>query len=379
MSQMQPPNTRLIAGAMSGTSADGVDVAITRITGRGMQMRADLVHHHHRPYPESLREMIFAVRASGEVKLADLARMGREISLAYALAVNEALAGANLKASDLAAVAAHGQTLFHAPPTTIQWFDPALVAYEVGCPVVSDFRRADLAAGGQGAPLVPFADYVLFRDEHKSRVLLNLGGIANITYLRAGGRFDEVVAFDTGPSNCVSDWICRTHRPTDGGYDAGGDLAGRGIVDDAVVDATLAHRFFARRPPKSTDGPEMIAAFQQAIDRVGEVEAVADLLATACQVTASSVAAEILRLGDVKEVIASGGGTDNRTIMRMLAGLLPGVSVRRLDEIGLRSEAKEALAFALLGAATLDGEPSNVPSVTGAKRGVVLGTITPRP
>src|SRR5215217_5842806 len=176
--------TRILAGAMSGTSADGVDVALTSITGRGLAMRCELIRHHHRPYPQSLREEIFAFR--GDAVRADflrrLAQLGREVSLTYAVAVNEALAAANVSSKDVDAIAAHGQTIFHDPPNTIQWFDPSLVAAETGCAVVSDFRRADLAAGGQGAPLVPFADYILFRDERVNRVLLNLGGIANITW-----------------------------------------------------------------------------------------------------------------------------------------------------------------------------------------------------
>src|SRR4051812_25250675 len=199
--------TRLIAGAMSGTSGDGVDVAITRINGRGLEMSAQLVHHHHVAFDPSIRTTLFAIRDTQQLKLSDLARLGREISLTYARAVNESLAAANLRADELSAVAAHGQTLYHDPPNTIQWFDPSLVAAEVGCMVVSDFRRADLAAGGQGAPLVPFADFILFRHPTKNRVLLNTGGIANITYLKAGGTIDEVIAFDTGPGNCISDYL----------------------------------------------------------------------------------------------------------------------------------------------------------------------------
>src|SRR5215212_6063423 len=186
---MNDTRSRILAGAMSGTSADGVDVALVRITGSGWNMRSELLVHHHRAYPPELRAGIFEFRRDAVSKnvLATLAQLGREISLTHALAVNEALALAHLDASSLAAVAAHGQTLFHDPPNTIQWFDPALVAAEVGCTVVSDFRRADLAAGGQGAPLVPFADYILFRHPTKNRVLLNIGGIANITWIPAGG------------------------------------------------------------------------------------------------------------------------------------------------------------------------------------------------
>jgi anhydro-N-acetylmuramic acid kinase len=208
MSQPQQ-HPRLLAGAMSGTSADGVDVAIVAIDGQGLDMSARLIHHNHIAYDNPLRDRIFSARQAGSIRLDELAKLGREISLCHAEAVNQALAASDLKATDLAAVAAHGQTLFHAPPDTIQWFDPALVAAEVGCPVVSDFRRADCAVGGQGAPLVPFADYILFRHPTKNRVLLNIGGIANITWLKAGGSLDDVIAFDTGPGNCISDWLCR--------------------------------------------------------------------------------------------------------------------------------------------------------------------------
>src|SRR3954447_15429443 len=194
---MKDEAERQIAGAMSGTSADGVDVAIVAIRGRGLDMSARLIQHHHVPYERNLREIIFAAREpDAKVELRNLAKMGREISLAYARAVNECLAACRLSATDLSAVAAHGQTLFHDPPDTIQWFDPALVAAEVGCQVVSDFRRADCAAGGQGAPLVPFADYVLFRHPTKNRVLVNIGGIANLTYIPAGASLGKVIAFD---------------------------------------------------------------------------------------------------------------------------------------------------------------------------------------
>jgi anhydro-N-acetylmuramic acid kinase len=368
-------SARLIAGAMSGTSADGVDVALTRVTGRGLGMKAELVRHHHRPYDAALRASIFQLRDSGQTSLSDLARLAREISLTYALTVNEALSGANLRASDLAAVAAHGQTLYHAPPDTIQWLDPALIAAEVGCPVVSDFRRADCAAGGQGAPLVPFADYILFRHPTKNRVLLNIGGIANITYLPGGlANADGVIAFDTGPGNCISDHI------QDGAVDAGGRLARRGEVNQRVVREVLNGEYFRRAPPKSTDGPEMIGAFGEA-ERKFPMNRVTDRLATACAVTAASIASAVTRFcpAQVGEVIASGGGTRNAAIMGTLRTELGGVPVRTTDELGVPSDAKEAIAFALLAAATLDGEPSNVPSVTGARRAVVLGSITPAP
>jgi anhydro-N-acetylmuramic acid kinase len=382
----QMSQTRLIAGAMSGTSADGVDVAITRIDGRGYDMRPQLVLHHHRPYPRQLRERIFAIRSSGAISLGDLAALARQISLVYAAAVNEALVGANMTARELAAVAAHGQTLFHEPPNTIQWLDPALLAAEVGAPVISDFRRADCAAGGQGAPLVPFADYILFRHPTKNRVLLNIGGIANLTYMPAGAGIDQVIAFDSGPGNCISDHLCRLHDATGPGYDRGGRMAGSGKIISFLVNDVLDTPYFRQRPPKSTDGPSMISLFERGVKVMSDLDVhppLADLLATACHISAAAIKRAIFELlpGVPNEVIVSGGGAENAFLMEGLTTEPLGAvaTIVRIEKLGVPGQAKEALAFALLGAATLDGVPANIPSVTGARRAVVLGCVTSRP
>lgn len=369
---------------MSGTSADGVDIALVRIDGRGLAMTARLIRHHHRAYPDDLQREIFRFRGAGATNgqsLRRLAAMGRDISLSYAAAINEALAGAGLSAADISAVAAHGQTLFHEPPDTIQWLDPALLAAEVGCAIVSDFRRADMAAGGQGAPLVPFADYILFRDTKVSRVLLNLGGIANITYLPAGGALGQVIAFDTGPGNCISDHLMRTRGGNGRNYDEGGRLARSALPIKPLADAFLADPYFAKPPPKSTDGPEMLAAWDRALNSTQSHEAPLDqLLATACFVSAAGITESILRYLslDTIELIPSGGGVRNEAIMRWLRHADVDEIIEP-ESLGVPGEAREAVAFALLGAATLDGVPSNVPSATGASRAVVLGSITPRP
>lgn len=368
---------------MSGTSADGVDVAVVRVTGRGAEMSARLIHHHARPYPADLRSRIFAVRSGGVASLGDLAGLARSISLEYAGAVNECLTAAGLHADDVVAVAAHGQTLFHDPPDTIQWLDPALVAARTGCAVVSDFRRADCAAGGQGAPLVPFADYVLFRHPTRNRVLLNIGGIANLTYIPAGAGIERLVAFDTGPGNCVSDWICRERGRAGMSWDVDGAGALRGRVMREVVDRALADPYFLKPPPKSTDGPAMIGLFRRAAgDAPAEMN---DLLATAAFLTATSVARAILArdlpaAGGGVEVIATGGGIHNKAMMGWLRSELGDrAEFRASEDLPFPPDAKEAVAFALLAAATLDNLPSNVPSCTGASRRVILGSITPRP
>ena len=366
---------------MSGTSADGVDVAVVAVAGRGHAMSARLLCHRHRPYDPSLRQLIFALRSGQPVTLADVARCTREISEAYAAAVGDALSAAGAAASDMAAVAAHGQTLYHAPPETIQLLDPALLAASVGCPVVSDFRRADCAAGGQGAPLVPFADYVLFRDRDADRLVVNIGGIANVTCLPRGARIEKVLAFDTGPGNCVSDHLMRRHDPTGPGLDVDGRLAAQGRVSPAVFDAVNRYPYFKRTGPKSTDGPEMIATFEDAVRQHDPHVPLPDLLATAAAVCAHHIARALTHFDRQfrGEIIISGGGTQNGAIMDQLRSRVGPAAVRATGEFGVPSEAKEALAFALLAAATLDGLPSNVPSATGARRPVVLGSITPRP
>jgi anhydro-N-acetylmuramic acid kinase len=374
-------NIRMIAGAMSGTSADGVDVAIVAITGRGLEMRAKLIASHHRPFPPDLRELIGNLRMGTAMPISALAMAGREISLCYAAAVNECLIIAAMNSSELAAVAAHGQTLFHDPPDTIQWLDPALVAAEVGSPGVSDFRRADCAAGGQGAPLVPMADYLLFRDAQKNRVLLNIGGIANLTYLPVGCGINGLIAFDTGPGNCLSDHLIRQANPGGAGWDEGGQVAAAGVPVYPIVQRVLASPYFAQMPPKSTDGPAMIKLFSDALAEMGRRYPLEYLVRSACLISADAILEAMRKFLKPfpDEIIVSGGGTKNPVMMDLLRQPMEAGVVKTTEELGVPSESKEAMAFALLGAATLDGLPGNVPAATGAARPVVLGAVWPAP
>jgi anhydro-N-acetylmuramic acid kinase len=372
---------RLMIGAMSGTSADGVDAALVRVSGRGAEMKCTLLAHHHRPYDPILRRAILDLRTAGSGTLPNIAWIGREVSIFHSAAINELLLSAGVAADKIAAVAAHGQTVFHDPPDTLQWLDPALVAAETGCAVVSDFRRADCAAGGQGAPLVPFADYCLFRHPERNRVLINIGGIANVTYLPAGAGLDGVVAFDTGPGNCICDHLSRTHDPEGPGWDECGQRASNGVPIYPLVNLVLAGSYFAQPPPKSTDGPAMVKLFTDCHNELGRRYAPESLLRTACLVTADTILQALRQFLSPfpDEVIVSGGGVKNATLMSLLRQPLGQTPLLQSEELGIPSQAREAVAFALLGAATLDHLPANVPAATGARRPVVLGSVTPRP
>jgi anhydro-N-acetylmuramic acid kinase len=371
--------TRLIAGAMSGTSADGVDVAIVDIQGHGLEMKVRLVQHVQQPYEPEFRRRILTLRQHGTVQLSELAQCAREVALVYASAVREALAQAGLEPHQLAAIAAHGQTLFHQPPNTIQWIDPSLLAAQTGCPVVSDFRRADCAAGGQGAPLVPFADYLLFRHPTKLRGVVNIGGIANMTCLPPSAKLDDVIAFDTGPGNCISDYLMRTDDPGGPGIDIDGNFASRGRVIPDLFREIEKFPFFSIKGPKSTDGPEMIRVFLEAREKLASPVKLEDQLATAAMLTGAEIRRGLWPLGEpfAGELIVSGGGIRNAAIFQWLTKAAP--NIMTTDDFGIPSQAKEGIAFALLGAATLDHVPANFPTCTGASRAVVLGSITPKP
>ena len=348
-------------------------------------MSAKIVAFESVAYPDELRRTILEARSSGSIRFDELAQLGRSITLLYADAVRRAMQSASISSNGLTALGAHGQTLFHDPPNTIQWLDPSLLANEIGCAVVSDFRRADLAAGGQGAPLVPFADFILFRSATHEVVTINIGGISNVTWLRCNGSIDDVIAFDCGPGNCVSDWLCRTFDPGGVGFDVDGQIALSGTPIATVVGACLGDPYFGKPPPKSTDGPAMISIFERAWKSMAPQATLPDLLASSTQITAWTILKAMMLMPAFqfkvhpRKFIGAGGGFSNRAIVRELRARTDplGIEACMTDELNIHPMAREALAFALLTAATIDGETSNVPSATGASRRVILGSITP--
>ncbi len=380
--------TMVVAGVMSGTSADGVDVAVCRVSpGTDGLARVKVLTLRSFVYPKKLRAAVLTVAGGEAVTAAEISRLHWRLGAVYADCVEETVADAGVK---LSLVACHGQTAYHqGAPTkylgapvrcTWQLGEPSVIAERLRVPVVSDFRPADVAAEGQGAPLVPMLDYCLFRHPTKDRLLLNLGGIANVTALPAGCDVNGVLAFDTGPANMVIDAVMQ--RLYTRGYDRGGATAARGKVLDDVVRGLMQDAYFSAPPPKSCGREQFGAAFVDSlIARCGNA-APEDVVATATALTVASLVDAYRRFcaqrlgGNKVEMFVAGGGAKNNTLMRQLQSALPEVRVATTESAGLAVEAKEAAAFALLGWLTWHGLPGNVPSATGANRAVVLGKVT---
>ena len=400
-----------VAGVMSGTSADGIDVAVVRIadptlaaktkTPRGWGTRASRAGHPLQPkpallahegfaFPATLRRAVLAAMNAESTSTAELARLNWRLGLAYAEAVKET---ANKHKLRLDLVGCHGQTLYHQAHAeqyagrkfacTWQAGEAQAIAAELGVPVVSNFRPADMLAGGQGAPLVPLLDYVLFADAKRGRILQNIGGIANLTAIPPKAPPHAVLAFDTGPGNMAIDWMAQElfGKP----FDRNGALAARGKVLAPVLKEALRHPFFKLRPPKTAGREQFGSAYAaRFLEKcLANSKDPHDALATATALTAESIACSYRRYtqpdmkGRAVDFIVSGGGARNRTLLSMLAARLSplGCTLRDSDAFGMPAEAKEAAAFALLAWQTWHRLPGNVPSATGAKRAVILGQV----
>lgn len=380
---------RLVVGLMTGTSADAVDAALVRFAGAGLDASGEVIAYRERPFGDELRAEVLEVAASTALPLERLMRLDAALGEAYAEAVLELLAQAQVRVADVTAIGSHGQTVRHLPRAanggralTLQVGSAAVLAQRTGLTVVSDFRTRDTAAGGEGAPLVPVADWWRFRSADESRVLLNLGGMANVTHLPKGGGLDDVVAFDTGPGNSVIDGLMRAVTGGLAHRDDGGQRAAMGRANEGLLEELLADPFFQAPPPRSTGRERFGDAYAARLRDIGEQLGLSleDLLATAVELTAVTVADAIGRFlspRGVDAVYVSGGGVRNATLMVALRRRLEGLKVRRLDDLGVAAESKEALAFALLAHLTLSGQAGNVRGATGAAATAVLGQITP--
>ncbi len=381
---------RLAVGLMSGTSVDGVDAALVSIEGAGTDTFVELVHYSTSPFPPQVKKKIFDVMSPSDSSTPLLSSLHFELGDVYADAVLKVCEEANISVEELSFIGSHGQTVYHQPvhtsdsaASTLQIGEPSVIAYRTNTQVVSNFRSMDMAAGGEGAPLVPYIDFLLYRKKDGGRLLQNIGGIGNVTVLPWDCSLNDVFAFDTGPGNMVIDGLCE--KLFGRSFDEDGEIAAKGEVhyETAQEWMTWEQEFFQKAPPKSTGRELFGEVFVNRILREYGDLPKEDLIATATYFTALTIsdAYETFVFPEypIKEVIIGGGGSYNGTLLRMMRELLPQISILIQEDIGYSSDAKEAIAFALLANEALHGNPGNVPGATGAEKFVILGSITPRP
>lgn len=372
-------------GLMSGTSLDGIDAALVKIDGSGEATKVELLEFINEKINEELIQEIkdcFDIEKSN-VEL--ICSLNFKLGYAFSNAVKKVCHKANFPIEKLDFIGSHGQTIFHIPrqygsfvKSTLQIGEPAVIAFETGALVVSNFRTMDMAAGGEGAPLVPYTEYLLYRSE-KNRALQNIGGIGNVTVIPANCNLDDMFAFDTGPGNMIIDEVTKRLKGTS--YDKEGIFAAGGKIIDELLNELMNLEYIKKEPPKTT-GRELFGS--QFVDRVlhkfGGCHA-NDLIATVTAFTARSIAFNyeeyIFKKCKIDEIILGGGGSYNNTLVSMIADYLPKCKVITQEDLGFSSDAKEAIAFAVLANETLNGNCSNVLGATGAKKKVVLGNITP--
>jgi anhydro-N-acetylmuramic acid kinase len=393
---------RLIIGLMSGTSVDAIDAALVQITGHPANYRAKVLHHVEYKWPTKTRQRLLAIMAPATTTTQELCELNALVAHEFANAVNKCIASAKVDRKRITALGSHGQTICHLPNakigSTLQIGDVSVLATLSGIPAIGNFRTADMTVGGQGAPLVPWTDAILLSHKSKSRAIQNIGGIANVTYLPSGpwsvASGQNVIAFDTGPGNMLLDAVVALATNGKQKFDKNGRLAANGEIDMNLFRKLQSHPYFDRKPPKSTGREDFGMNLAKKIQIENRSLKIENLIHTLARLTAWSVADAYLhflpQLPD--EVILCGGGADNPTLVKMLQEEFSRITseqhgptqiaIKRIDDMGgggIPNKAKEAASFALLAAATLDGIPANLPSVTGATRPVILGIIaTPK-
>jgi len=372
----------LAIGLMSGTSLDGVDAALVEIQDHRFLLKEFIIH----PFSASTKERILKNLNVNTSNVQELCSLNFELGHIFCDAMDALIQKANITYSEVDFVASHGQTVWHNPnqlggyySSTLQIGEPAVLAYHANVDVVSNFRTMDMAAGGMGAPLVPFADYLLFRSEEKNIALQNIGGIGNVTYLKKGCSMDEILAFDTGPGNVLIDNAMRILYNEE--FDESGQMALSGKIIQELIDALKNDAYLTQSPPKTTGREKYTYEFVESI--INQVDFALnnkeDIITTLSHFTALSIKINYdLFLENVDQIIVSGGGSRNRYIMSQLEKFYSG-KVVTADQTGFQSDAKEAIAFVVMGYETLEGRPSNVKSATGAKDYCILGQITKAP
>ena len=388
-------NSKLVLGLMSGTSADGIDVALARISGAPPHLNAKLLGHTSFNFPPGLRKEILRVAEQQPISAGDLSQLNFRLGQIYADAVLAACKRFKVAPKRIGLIGNHGQTIFHqgqpAPyfgkpiASTLQIGEGSVIAARSGITTVSDFRPADMALGGQGAPLVPYVDYLLYRHAKLGRVSLNLGGIANITVIPASARPSQVFAFDTGPANMLIDALVQHFTRGRQRFDKDARLAQSGRPAPALLNELMKDPYLKLAPPKSTGREYYGRAYVEKVLALGRRHHAkpADLIRGATIFTALSVVDAlhrfVLRKSKIHQLIVSGGGAHNPLILAQLSAALPGIEVLPSSHFGVSEDAKEAYAFALLAYETFHQRPSNLPSATGARGPAILGKVSYAP
>jgi anhydro-N-acetylmuramic acid kinase len=381
---------KLVIGLISGTSLDGIDAALVKIAGKGANTKIKLLNFQTYPYPDRLKANLLRISQPGNGTVDEICQMNFVLGEYFAEAVHSICRASNTEISEVDLVGSHGQTIHHLPDeriifdkrirATLQIGEPSVIANRTGIITVANFRSADLALQGQGAPLIPYFDYLIFQSKSYNRVILNIGGIANVTILRKDCSIDDVLAYDTGPGNMVIDALMR--RLFDKEYDHDGVTACSGTISEKLLSELLAHPFFQKPIPKSTGREEFGDSFVNSIIRRGEHYRLTseDIVATVTELTARSIVDSLkfaeVALEEVDELLTSGGGSHNKTIISSLKRYFSKSEVGTTDRFDIPVDAKEAICFAVLANETVSGNPGNLPSVTGAKRQAILGTIS---
>jgi anhydro-N-acetylmuramic acid kinase len=385
----------LVLGLMSGTSADGIDVALARISGAPPHLDAKLLGHTSSKFPAVLRKEILRVAEQHPITAGELSQLNFRLGEVFAEAAVAACRRWRVSRKRIGLIGSHGQTIFHqgkpAPylgrPTasTLQIGEPSVIAARTGITTVGDFRPADIAVGGQGAPLVPYADYLLYRHEKLGRVSLNLGGIANITVIPASAKPEQIVAFDTGPANMLMDALVAHFTDGRQRFDKDAHLAESGRAIPALLDELMRDPYLKLTPPKSTGREYYGHSFLKKVLALGKNHRAkpADLIRAATVFSALSVVDALNRFvlpkTKIHQLIVSGGGAYNPLLLAQLSAALSNIEIFPSSRVGIPQDAKEAFAFALLAYETLHRRPSNLPSATGAKSSAILGKISYAP
>ena len=390
---LREKETRNVIGLISGTSCDGIDACLAKITGNGSSTEIEIIEFETYPYKNEIRELIFDASNEQTGTVDKICQLNFILGRLFADAAVQIAGKSSIPISDIDIIGSHGQTIYHISSlkekadkkvrSTLQIAEPSVIARETGVTTVGDFRTGDIAAGGEGAPLVPYADFILFGKDGIDRAIQNIGGIANVTFLPAGCSINEIIAFDNGPGNMIID--CFVEIITDGRlkYDKDGELASKGKLNQGLLERLCSHPYLSIPPPKSTGREDF--GFQFSDDLYEKLKRdnvdILDTITTATAFTAKSISDSYRKYIQpsyrISEVVMSGGGVYNPVLFKFLKDYLGDIEIRKVEEFGIPSDAKEALAFAILANETICGNTGNVPSATGARERVVLGKIIP--